>query len=275
MKKMNTLKMIIVFCLLSFLIFALAACGGAKPNGLMEDASPGTSALLFYVYDGEKTSQTLLFTPDSTDILDKLDAVKATKSNSWSLDDITLPIYGLSIRKKDGSSIYAAWTNGYWITQAGDVYKFNYDFNKLENNYSSSDRQSFTGISLMPCACYLTKDKNGWSSALLTPAGELISPNGVTMTLVSWNSDTVSVNIANNSGADWIFGEPFSLQVQLDGAWYDIPPAPGNLAFHAIGLVVLSGTQRNKTYGLEMYGELPAGTYRLVAYGLAVEGTIS
>ena len=199
---------------------------------------------------------------------------KSAVSN-WSLDEITLPIYGLSIGGEDGFSIYAAWSNGYWITQNGEAYSFEYDFEKLENDYSWSGTRSFSGITVMPCAYFLTRDNNGWNSDLLTPSEEMNSPDGVTMTLVSWSGNTVNVSIANDSGEDWSFGEDFIIQVSINGIWYSIPTIPGNWGFTSIGLVVQDGKQKNKTYYLTMYGELPAGVYRLVAYGLSVEGSVS
>ena len=44
-------------------------------NGLMENASPGTSVLSLYVYDGGKTRLSTLSTPYSADILEESDAV--------------------------------------------------------------------------------------------------------------------------------------------------------------------------------------------------------
>ena len=64
---------------------------------------------------------------------------------------------------------------------------------------------------------------------LLTPAAELEPPDGVTMTLESWDKDTVKVNIENHRGTDWMYGEHYSLQLLLDGVWYEIPTMPGTL----------------------------------------------
>jgi hypothetical protein len=93
--------------------------------------------------------------------------------------------------------------------------------------------------------------------------------------LESWDKDTVKVNIENNSGRDWMYGEHYGVQLLLDGVWYDVPPMPGHWGFTDIGLIVRAGERHNMTYHLTMYGELPAGTYRLAAYGLSVESIIS
>ena len=253
-------------------LLIMSGCGKTVSNGLMKNASSGTSALSFYTYDGKTVTDSTIFdTPTTQRLLNELDAVKATAADNWSLEDITLPIYGLNIGDINGWGIFVAWSNGYWITQTGKAYKFNYDFAALAEKYPVSDKREFSDFSVMPCAYHLAQDENGWSSALLTPAAEQKAPDGIAMSLEAWNKDAVTVNIKNNSGEDWMYGEYFGLEVQLDGVWYGIPTTPENWGFPSIGLIVPSGKTREHTYTLSMYGELPAGTYRLVTHGLSVE----
>ena len=255
---------------------ALPACARTTPNSLMAGASPSTSALTFYSHDGEKMYCSYIYDSKTTQgILDELAAVKAAEAKNWSLEDITFPIYGLSICAMDGFEIFAAWSNGYWISKDGTAYSFDFDFKKLEQDSPWMDKTDFSSFSFFPCARILVKDENGWNNRLLTAAADLETPDGVTMTLESWDDETVSVNIVNNSGTEWMYGEHYYLQVSLDGVWYEIPATPGNWGFNDIGLIVQDGEEQNKTYNLTMYGELPAGTYRLVAYGLSVETTIT
>ena len=257
------------------LLLYSSACVKVSSNGLMEGASPGTSALALYYYDDGMVNCSYIYDSKTTQkILGELNAVKASEAKGWSLDDITLPIYGFWISATDGSGIFAAWSNNHWVSRDGTAYSFNFDFKKLEEDYPWADTSEFASFSLFPCARFLTQDENGWNSTLLTPAGELDAPDGVTMALNSWDNDTVSVNIANNSGMEWMYGEYYSLQVLLDGSWYEIPPIPGHWGFNDIGLIVQDGEVQEKTYYLAMYGKLPEGTYRLVAYGLSVEKVI-
>jgi len=270
----NHCKRILSFILCTVLMLC-TACGKAS-NGLMQNASPSTSALGFYVYDGEKVSQSFAFDSHITrNILDKLDAVRAVEAKDWSLADITLPIYGLEIGAKDGWSIFVAWSNGTWITQTGAAYRFDFDFAKLEQDYPWSDKREFSFFSVLPCARLLAQDESGWSSALLTPVSEPNPPDGVSMTLVSWDKDEVTVTIANDSGAEWSYGEHYVLQVLLSGVWYDVPAVPGNWAFNDIAYIILDGGRQDKTYHLGMYGDLPAGTYRLVSSELSVSAAVS
>ncbi len=269
------LSIFITVLILAILIINMTSCGRTMSNGLMEGASPNTSALALYHYNGERASCSYIYDSNTTkSILNELDSVKATEVENWSLNDITQPIYGLWITATDGSGIFTAWSNGYWISQVGKVYRFDFSFADLEKKYPWSDKQEFFPFADFPCARFLTQDESGWNSMLLTPAAELEPPDGVTMTLESWDQDTVKVNITNNRGTDWMYGEHYSLQLLLDGVWYEIPAMPGHWGFNDIGLIVQAGEKKNKTYHLTMYGELPSGTYRIAAYGLSVEGVI-
>lgn len=246
-----------------------------SPLGLMEDASPSTSALTLYYYNGEKVYYSHIFDSGATQsILDELYKVKTFEAKRWSLDDITLPIYGFHICTADGLGIFVAWSNNYWISHDGTVYTFNFNFEKLGEDYLSINRYE-TSFTAFPCARFLTQDKNGWNATLLAPAEKLDAPKGITMTLNSWNNKVVSVTIANNHlYTTWSYGEGYSLQVLLDGVWHEIPTIPGHWGFQAIARILRGGTEQAKTYNLTMYGELPTGTYRLVVYGLSVENTI-
>ncbi|MDR0797301.1 MAG: hypothetical protein LBE70_01060 [Nitrososphaerota archaeon] len=240
----------------------------------MDGASPSTSALTLYSYNGEKMYYSYIFDSGTTqNILDELDAVKTTKAKTWSLDDITLPIYGFHIVATDGSGIFVAWSNNYWISQDGTVYIFYFNFEKLVADYLTMNvgESSFSGF---PRVRFLTQDENGWNTALLTPAKKLDIPDGITMTLDSWNNDVVTVTIANNRDMVWTYGVAYELQVLLDGVWYEISVTPGHWGFTSVALTIPGGAEREETYYLHMYGKLPAGTYRLVSHGISVENTI-
>lgn len=273
-KKRSVLIAVILF---TMMITGMTSCGkSSSKNGLMEGASPGTSALALYHSDGTSVSCSYIYDSETIEsVLGELDAVEAPFAPDWSLAEITYPIYGFWITATDGSGIFVAWSNGYWISQDGTAYRFHFDFADLVKEYRWSDKQEVLSFSDFPCARFLTQDESGWENMLLTPAAELDPPDGIAMTLEAWEKDTVKVAIANDRDTDWMYGEYYSLQVSLDGVWYEVPPMPGHWGFHDIGLAIQAGEKREQIYHLGMYGELPAGTYRIVADGgLAVENTI-
>jgi hypothetical protein len=249
---------------------------GETINNLMKNAAPETSALIFSYFDGETGFRgTIYEESDVRAIVDELNAVQATEILNWSAADAAFPIYGLWIGGKDGRSINAAWSNGYWITQEGKAYKFDYDFESLRQKdwQDKGDAGSFAGF---PNARFFAQDENGWNTAFMTPAAEPGAPEGITMTLKSQKKEKVTVNFKNNSDKEWMFGEHFRLQAEISGTWYEISPAPGNdVLFHDIGLIIPAGETVKKTYKFgDLYGDLPVGKYRVVTYGLTAEFTV-
>jgi hypothetical protein len=264
-------SILVLICLI--LTVGVISCGNTT-NNLMAGASPETSAFSFYIYDGGNISCLMLFDSDKSQaVLDELNAVNAKEATGWSLEDAGTPVYGVWMGKADGSGIFAAWSNGYWITQEGKAYAFDFDFEAFRQGHEWDHAITFQSFAGFPCAVFLTQDKNGWNSSLLTPAPDLIPPDGIAMTTESSDNDAdaISVKFENNSGEEWAYGEYFRLDVLLNGVWYEIPTMPGHWGFNDIGLSIQSGESQNKTYNIAMYGELPAGTYRIVAYGLSAE----
>lgn len=241
-------------------------------NTLMADASPETSALGLYVYDGKTVSRGYLFdTEQVEEVLNSISEVNVEEVTDWTTGQITMPVYGLEMGRTDGWTIYAAWSNGYWITQEGKVYRFDYDFDTLVSSYAWEVEELGSSTAILPCAQLLSMGEDGWVASMLTPAGELTPPENIVMELVSQSADGITVRFTNNSGAEWTYGEYFGLQVLLNEVWYEVPVSAGNWGFNSIAYVLLTGEAQEKTFNFTMYGELPEGKYRLVTENLAVE----
>ncbi len=270
-------KFIVALVLICLCVpFASSCSKGTAPNGLMNGASPSTSALALYVYDGDTADCYYLFSAqDINEVLAELDAVPVEEAADWSCEDVNTPIYGLEIGDTEGWTIEAAWSDGYWVTKDGAAYSFKYDFESLLENYDWDFSNSFDFSSVLPCSWWLMTDGTVWCPAAMTRASEPAAPAGVEMVLESWSQDAVSIRFVNNTDGYWEFGEDFALHVLLDGEWYLVPSVPGNWGFNSIAYMLEPGAEYEKTYTLSyMYPDLPAGTYRLVAGGLSVEGTI-
>ncbi|MDR2957809.1 MAG: hypothetical protein LBU61_06520 [Coriobacteriales bacterium] len=237
----------------------------SSPKTLLQDASPSTSALTLYVYDGEKTWVAICYDDVVVnEILDNLNSVIAIEAPGWSLKDITLPLYGLEIGRADGWSIQAAWSNGYWIAQDGKAYNFDFDFRHLRTDYTWSNASEYLGINNMPCASLLTKDTNGWNRSYMTPAHIIAPAENISVAIKTWGQSRLDLQITNTGLAEWSFGEVYELQVYLDNMWYVVPKIPGNWAFNLPLYTLPAAHSLDKAYDLGWYGNLPVGTYRLV-----------
>lgn len=242
-----------------------------KSNTLVSNASPDTSALALYVYDGKKVTRGFLFdAATEKTILASISAADVKKADNWTLDKVMFPVYALEIGGRDGQDLQAVWSNGYWIAQDGSVYEFDYDFGALAKGYSWTDKDEWASASVLPCARYLCQDGAGWNKKMLSPAAKLSAPDNITAELAGQTADSLTIKLANHGTEEWAYGEPFTVQVLLDGIWYDVPAVPGAWAFNSLATLLPAGKTQEKTYQLLMYGNLPAGNYRLVTEGMAV-----
>ncbi len=145
-------KVIGIMMLCAMLTFLTVSCAKTS-NGLMDSASPETSALILYVYSGESdsvVSYTMYDVETKREILEKLDRVKAQKSETWTADEVTAPIYAIDIGSTDGYGISAAWSNGYIITDEGEAYRFDFNFADLIDGYEwENERGRLHGWSAM------------------------------------------------------------------------------------------------------------------------------
>lgn len=259
------MKRIIIWTLALACVLSLTGCGKSSGNSLLDNASPETSALTLFAYDGKTvTEKTMYDTATEKQLLAALSAVPAEKAEDWSPEQVTLPVYGLHIGGKDGSLVEAAWSNGYWITADGSAYRFQFDFDSLSGDYEWRDNNERSSTTFLPCIRLLCQDGDSWRAGLLSPAQEPAAPEGISVEPVRQDEQGLTASITNSGQEEWTFGEYFHLDILLDGVWYTAPPVPGQWAFNDIGLILPAGAVLEKNYSLTMYGDLPAGHYRLV-----------
>lgn len=270
------MKNILTLAAAFFLTLCLYACGGSG-NTLLAAASPATSALMLYsCSDGEEVRMLTMYdSAAEQEILDELAKVRAKPAAEWTARGVTMPVYGLEIGRNDGEAgwLEAAWSNGYLIMSDGSAYKFDYDFSALETGRDWRDVNGGLSIGRLPCSRALALCEGEWISSMLTPARELSPPGGISMTLDSVAEDGITATFRNDSGGEWSYGTYYHLEVLLDGAWYAVPAQSG-LSFTDIAMLLPSGESRQERYWTGPYGELPAGTYRFVAEGMAAEFTV-
>jgi len=113
-------------------------------------------------------------------------------------------------------------------------------------------------------------NERGWNKTLLTQSKLITPPDNIIMKLKSINKKEIIVIFKNESKKTWLYGESYSLNVNLDGKWYDIP-AVQPIIFTKIGYLLEVNSSAEKEYSIEAYGDLPSGKYRIVVDGLYAE----
>ncbi len=88
---------------------------------------------------------------------------------------------------------------------------------------------------------------------------------------VSIDGNKVTVEYNNNSDKEYLYGDYYYLQKNINGEWYQIPVALSNYAFNDIAHILNPGGNAKFTCNLTMYGELEAGHYRIVKENLYTE----
>ena len=251
----------------------LTGCERTAGNDLVKLPENGSHTLSMYYYNGEKTFWGHLFDDDAASvILESLAAVSAERAEDWSPADVSFPVYGVKSGMND-DGFEAAWSNGYWITQTGEAYSFDYDFANLWEDYDWEGAENhWSTASILPCSYYLCRDENGWIADYLPPAGNLPDmPETITAAVSKLDSDVLTLEFTNNGEEDWFFGELFELQAQLGDEWYNIPTLPGDWVFPAIACIVKPQQTLTHDYDLSIYGTLPEGNYRIITGDFSAE----
>ncbi len=250
-----------LLCLL-FALLLLTGCGARKVD-LLPNASPDTSALALYQYDGEIITRQFCFFPH-----DAIKDFQSARAEAAEVDVTTLrpPYYGLEMGSTEGRRIYGLWADGHYITGTGETYKWDYDFERFLRDHDWEESDELYTLSVMPCADQVAKTDAGWNVNFLTPAPEPEPvPDDLAVELAEQTNETMTIRYTNRGTEEWMFGHAFTLQVSIDDLWYRIP-AEQEMAFTEEGLIVMPGGDREETYRISAYGALPAGyTYRLLS----------
>ncbi|MDX8366062.1 immunoglobulin-like domain-containing protein [Cytobacillus sp. IB215665] len=92
--------------------------------------------------------------------------------------------------------------------------------------------------------------------------------DGVTMVSLeeTVSSTGLTVALENTSDKEYIYGEYFSLEKNINGRWYQVPVSiDGNYGFNDIGYILASSDVKEWTVDWSwLYGNLNTGEYRIV-----------
>ena len=231
----------------------------------LADATPESSALAFYIYDGSTTTVRYLFDKKAIrEILDDLSKVKALPVVDYGISKTEVPFYGISIGSSSTDGIRILFAGGFAILADGRGYKFDYDFGKYLNKYAWQETMYIGGLS-MPCEYWIASGQLGWNKDFLNMRDNEIN-DGLKVEMLNEGESQIELEITNNMGMNWRYGEYRWLEVQLDDEWYVVPTREP-LYVNDIAYEMFMGDSRKHTYYMSYYGELPQGTYRIVIDG--------
>lgn len=240
-----------------------------KQGDLIEGASPTTSAMSLFEYDGAKTECSWLFDDvKEQEIIDAINGLDAYVVTNLNMEELDGPMYGISIGRRDGMEFGMTCWDGYCFLGDDAVYKVDIDFAKIKEEYSWQDLDEYSLLSMPNLYQMVTMD-GSWNQYLLPKSQELHS-NGLSLTMKELKGNQITVNISNPTSEELYYGEYWSLQVLLEDTWYQIPTKE-NWGFIDIAYILPANGEDEKTYDLSLYGDLPEGTYRLIVQGAYME----
>lgn len=239
-------------------------------NSLWDAASPGTSMISFSCFDG-KSGYTAYEHEEREQLLAELKATPAKRPDAIPYDRIKYPVYGNWIGTKDGRGLQMIWTNGILITRDGEAYEFDFDWEKLTAREWTQKRE-LSGLVEIPGAYYLMNQNGQWNFSLMTAAEPEKAPADIEMIIKNHSRESVEVSLKNAGKEVWTYGADYSLKVLNGESWYAVPTIPTeNWGFVSIGYELAPQQSADRTYSLAMFGELPAGNYKLNVNGCEAE----
>ena len=268
-------KKYITVLILSLLILAAVLYGirngrrNDKGGNILAGASPDTSALQMYYFDGETVVvRTLYDSGTEKEVIKKINGIPLQAAEEDALSQMEPPFYGFWISGQDGFDISVAASGGVWLKNDGAVYYGDTDLSGLWEQMEGKDEDTWNALNF-PNVGRLS----AYHTIFLLKADEQTAevPEGLTLTVEDIGTSEITVRITNNSGEEFSYGEYFSIQKQIDGQWYTVPVRADNVGFQDIAHILPNGESASETYNLNIYGTLEPGTYRLVVETLSAE----
>lgn len=263
------MKKITLFVLCFMFVFTLVGCGKKQDCKMLENASPETSAMSFYYFDGEKTTIKWLY--DKTEeekIIDDINKLQTKSVANTRVEDMKVPCYGIEIVDKDGFDIWLTYSNGLWLLKDGSVYEADFDFETVFSGVSDEDQDTMEGGINMPNSSILGQYDMRYYAKVEDMSN---TRDGVTLSVTAVEGNIVTIKIQNDSNEEFCYGEYFTLQKEFDGCWYEVPVRLSNYGFNDIGIILDAHKSSEEKCDLTMYGELEKGHYRIEKEKLAAD----
>lgn len=257
-----------------FLVILIAGIGfwavsGGKGGNILEGASPDTSALQLYYFDGEKVAvRTLYDSGREKELIKRINGLRLKEMDESAPEDLKAPFYGIRIGGTDGYDICVAWSDGIWLRNDGRVYGGDGDFPSWWEELENEDEDRMTVLNF-PNAGRLAEYNVSFMKKEETKDSK--QADGVWMAIESMSGSQITVTIHNDSEEEFLYGKYFSLQKKIDDGWYTMPIWENNVGFPDIACILPAGECGAETYDYSIYGPLKPGAYKLVVEQMGVE----
>lgn len=254
-------------------LLLLAGCAGEPPGGndLLSEARAEGAVLTLGCCDGQSVTYWRLWDKEEREaLLTALSAVPAQAAPDWMAEEAAAPVYAVTAGSIGDGFFQAAWSNGYWITDTGTAYRFDFDFAALLSACSWEEEGTYASAAGLPCARFLCRQGDLWRTELMPEAEPLLDlQEGLVLTVQGLEEGQLRAGLRNETGEDRIYGEGFHLQVLLEEAWRDVP-VQSEMMFNTIAHPLPAGETAEISLDVGFhYGELPPGRYRLVLWHTA------
>ena len=135
---------------------------------------------------------------------------------------------------------------------------------EIDNVYYH-DYEKGTAARLFLAVDALCGEREAMGELTVSDRQELDTLEGVTMELTYATSMGANLLLTNTTDKRIVFGEDYSLQTKVEGAWYDVGYIIENWAFPSIGYEILNGDTRSWSTRWQIFhGELEPGEYRII-----------
>ena len=234
------------------------------------------NGLKLFIYEGgEVYTGELIEEEKIAEILTDLREVKSETAEDFNHEKVEGKIYGFRFATKDLSYRNFAFVNGYLISESGDTFKFDYDFEALETEYFADAAENTTLTKDFPCLRYIAEDGDGWDAEYM-PKKTLHEKNmtnsfAYLAKLRRFYGDSLEIVFENNgSKYPYLSFSYYNMHVLLGTEWYDIPTAK-LYENENEGIANFLEPYENGLVKLDVPLDLPTGYYRVVVDGQSVE----
>ena len=205
---------------------------------MLENASPENSAMCFYRFDGETTYVKWLY--DQTEekrIIKEINKLPTVSGEPSLLSDWPDTCYGISIRDNDGYDIWLSYGNGIWLVKGGRVYTAEYDLAGLYERIDTEEDWLSKDGSAIPNAEILDK----YNANYYGKTGDEDINQSIRMTFLDLDGTVATVRLDNLTETEVTYGEPFTLDKEIDGEWVKLPVAMSNYSFISVANILQTG----------------------------------